>query len=460
MESKELRTAKMIAEEAAKKGWRALIVGGWVRDQVLGVESKDVDLEMFGRFEPNDLIKFLEQFGTVGAFGKRFGVLKLKVNGVDLDVSIPRHESKSGIGHTGFAIDSDPTMTVKEAAERRHFTIGAMSHDPLTGETIDPFGGEADLKAGILRHVGPSFMDDAFRVMVGFQMCGRFNLMAVPETVVICREAAREAWTFLPENLWEEWKKWAERSVVPSQGLRFLQQVGLLPVELEALVGLPQTARHHPEGSAFLHTLQAVDAAVEICDREEIVGENRLVCVLGALCHDLGKPTTTVWDGMRWTTFGHDVAGEKPTRSFLEGIGCPRRIIAKVERLVVTHMRGIRHKNNPVTKRMVGRLTRALEPASIKEWAVVVEADHSARKPAPGGMPERCAEIVRMAEEIGCEDSGPKEILMGRHLIEMGMEPGPEVGNILRRAFEAQMNGEFESIEEAIQWLKRSGTND
>ena len=143
---------KDLAAAVRDQGGRALIVGGWVRDRLLGRESKDVDLEVFGL--PADRLRgLLERFGKVDVVGASFQVFKVG----DIDVSLPRRESKAGRGHKGFAVTGDPAMTVEEAARRRDFTINAVSWDPVSEEYIDPFGGREDLERGVLfslLHIG------------------------------------------------------------------------------------------------------------------------------------------------------------------------------------------------------------------------------------------------------------------------------------------------------------------
>src|SRR5262245_18395797 len=192
-----------LARQVRDLGGRALIVGGWVRDRLLGHESKDIDLEVFGL--PVDRLRsLLEQAGRVEAVGESFQVFKI----ADLDVALPRRESKIGRGHRGFTVAGDPEMTVEEAARRRDFTINAISGDPLGPEDayVDPFGGRGDLEARVLRVVDPAtFGDDSLRVLRGVQFAARFDLTMDEGTRALCRAVPLDD---LPaERIWGEIEK-------------------------------------------------------------------------------------------------------------------------------------------------------------------------------------------------------------------------------------------------------------
>ncbi|HEX4935531.1 MAG TPA: hypothetical protein VFV33_20260, partial [Gemmatimonadaceae bacterium] len=173
-----------IARAVRDAGGRALVVGGWVRDRLLGRESKDVDIEVFG-VAADDLRALLERLGRVETVGESFQVYKCG----DIDVSLPRRESKSGRGHRGFTVAGDPAMPIEEAARRRDFTINAISWDPLSGEYVDPFDGRLDLERRVLRVVDPrTFPDDSLRVLRAVQFAARFDLTLDDTSRRICRE--------------------------------------------------------------------------------------------------------------------------------------------------------------------------------------------------------------------------------------------------------------------------------
>ena len=237
-----------VARLVAAAGARAWLVGGAVRDSILGRECKDADIEVFG-LSPEDLRRTIGSRYSFDECGVSFGVLKLK--GIPIDVSLPRRESKCAPGHKGFSVDSDPFLSIEEAASRRDFTINAIYRDPLDGSIEDPFGGEGDLKRRMLRHVSPKFSEDPLRVLRGMQFVARFNLSPAPETIALCRSIGMED---LPcERIMEEWSKLILKGARISSGLQFLratQWTRYFP-ELDRLIGCRQDPQWHPEGDVW-----------------------------------------------------------------------------------------------------------------------------------------------------------------------------------------------------------------
>lgn len=430
-----------------KPGQRALLVGGAVRDMITGQPVKDLDFEVYG-VTPDELEATLSIVGTVNAVGKSFGVLKVKYRGFDFDVSIPRRENKVGAGHKGFIAHPDPTMTPKQAAARRDFTFNAMAYDPLTTELLDFFSGKQDLENRVLRHTSDAFAEDPLRVLRGMQFCGRFDLTETPDTLRMCRKLAPEYHTLSVERVWSEWEKWATKSVRPSAGLEFLRRTGWVWIwlELANLISLSQDPVYHPEGDVWTHTLQTVDAAVEICNREGITGDDKAVMVLAALCHDFGKIYTTEACYGRIISHGHDKAGIEPTEQFLADIGCPESLRPRIVALVSEHMVHVSSEPNArTTRNLAKRLSSAGE--NIRHWAVVVEADHSGRKPLPGGLPEQAKKILDLAKQERVEHDKPAPVWLGRHLLSLGYKPGKEMGVILHELYQAQLDGTLDEAE-------------
>jgi tRNA nucleotidyltransferase (CCA-adding enzyme) len=433
-------------------GGRPQVVGGAVRDLLRGETIKDVDVEVYGL--PIDrLVELLGHFGRVDAVGRSFGVLKLRLpDGPELDVALPRRESKIGAGHRGFLAEPDPTMTPREAAARRDFTWNALALTH-TGELLDFFGGVADLEAGIVRHTTAAFAEDPLRVLRAMQLAARLDMRLAPETAELSRALLPEASALAQERIWGEWQKWANKSKRPSAGLRVLRETGWIELypELAALIGCPQDSLWHPEGDVWIHTLYVCDAAAEIADRDQLGGEARAVLLLAALCHDLGKPETTVLgsDG-RIRSPGHARAGIAPSEALLRRIGCPRALVERVLPLVDEHMA---HHGMDVSPRAVRRLAVRLSPATLAEWGRLVEGDAGGRPPLPPSAPG--APILALAEQIGAAHGRPPAILQGRHLLEAGMAPGPELGDLLRRAYQAQIDGAFATVAEGLAWAAR-----
>ena len=442
------RAAQRIAALAAGAGGRAYLVGGAVRDLVAGSTPKDLDIEVFG-IPPDRLVALVSREFPLDLVGASFGVLKVK--GFDIDLSLPRRESKSGLGHKAFEIFSDPTLSVEEAASRRDFTINAIYLDPLTGETIDPFGGRADLASKTLRHVSEKFSEDPQRVLRGMQFVARFDLDPAPETVALCRAISPEG--LPPERQFEEWAKLLVKGVSISRGLDFLRRTGWVALypELQALIGCEQDPKWHPEGDVWTHTLATLDAFARhrVGDRYE-----DLVVGLAVLCHDFGKPATTRFQNGHLRALGHDVAGEAPTRAFLARLTNEARIAKDVVPLVLCHMRPFAlwkaHAGDSAVRKLaakVGRIDRLLR---------VAHADDEGRPPFPPGGSSGGADLAWLgaaADRLRLADSAPRPILLGRHLIALGYAPSPLFGGWLAAAFDAQLDGKFSDLPGAIDYF-------
>ncbi|HEX6187859.1 MAG TPA: hypothetical protein VFZ40_07250, partial [Pyrinomonadaceae bacterium] len=270
-----------IARAVRAEGGRALLVGGCVRDELMGQRPKDWDLEVYG-IPPARLRELLDQFGSVNVVGEAFTVYKL---GAHLDVSLPRRERKTGPGHRGFFIEGDPSMSVEEAARRRDFRINAILQDPLTQEILDPFNGRDDLSSKLLRVVSPdTFPEDSLRVLRAAQFAARFEFELEPQTVELCRSIDLSD---LPaERVWGELEKLLLRARRPLIGLKWLRELGevdqLFP-ELKALIDVPQEPEWHPEGDVWIHTLLTVDRARESID--DLPYAKQVTVMLAALAH-------------------------------------------------------------------------------------------------------------------------------------------------------------------------------
>lgn len=252
---------KKLAEAVRLAGGRALVVGGFVRDLAMGLTPKDADVEVYN-LTLGEVETVLSQFGSVNAVGRSFGVLKVRVDGVEFDVTLPRTENKVGAGHKGFVVETRSDLTPEQAAARRDFTMNAMSLDPLTSEIIDPFGGRADIAARTIRHTSSHFAEDPLRVLRAVQFAARFNFTLAPETATLCQTLVAEAATLPVERVWGEFEKLLTKGVNVAAGLEVLRVTGWIAVfpELAALVGCGQSPVHHPEGDVWVHTLQVVNA--------------------------------------------------------------------------------------------------------------------------------------------------------------------------------------------------------
>jgi len=442
-----------LAQSIRDRGGRALLVGGCVRDELMGWQTKDWDLEVYG-IDPAELRSLLNRFGEVNVVGEAFTVYKL---GPDLDVSIPRRERKSGRGHRAFVIEGDPAMPVKEAAARRDFTINAILQDPLTEEIIDPFHGRNDLAAGLLRAVSPdTFGEDSLRVLRAAQFAARFGFTIESATVALCRSIMLD--DLPPERVWGEIEKLLLRSAHPSIGLDWLRKLSaiqqLFP-ELEALIDVPQEPEWHPEGDVWIHTLLTTDRARESID--DLDYPRQVTVMLAAVCHDLGKPATTVFVDGRIRSREHEEGGVQPTLDFLDRLNVYTLdgydVRAQVVALVRNHLKPgeFYKRRDEVGDGAFRRLARKCELDLLYR---VAQADSLGRNadwvPREQWYTAEAQEwFIERARELDVTSRAPAPILLGRHVLELGLPPGPRVGEITKAVYEMQLDGRVTTLADA-----------
>ena len=439
--------ALALARAIGEAGGRAFVVGGWVRDCLLGIDSKDVDLEAYG-LESAALQRVLERFGRVDAVGEAFTVYKV----AGIDVSLPRRESKTGRGHRAFEVHGDPHMSPQEAARRRDFTINAIMLDPLMGELLDPFGGQADLQARVLRMVdAATFPDDSLRVLRALQFAARFDLEMDPATKAACRAIALDD---LPsERVLGEVEKLLLQARRPSIGFALGLELGaiqaLMP-EMAALVGCPQEPEWHPEGDVWVHTLLVLDEARRAID--DLDRARGLTIMLGAVCHDFGKPATTAFIDGRIRSPNHEPDGIAPTIALLDRLNVHTidgfDVRHHVVGLTAYHLApGMwRTSSSPVRD---GAFRRLAQKVDLELLARLARADCQGRTGAFD-----CSAMdwfLDRARALGVEHRPPAPILMGRHLLAMGLQPGPGVGRILKAVYEQQLDGAVTTLDEALE---------
>lgn len=431
------------------RGGRPFAVGGAVRDLLRGESPGELDVEVFGLAADACEAALREKF-KLDLVGRQFGVFKLR--GLPIDVSLPRREEVvAGGGHRDFAVAVDASLSMRAAAMRRDFTINAIYLDLQDGSVVDPLGGRQDLQDGILRHCSEKFAEDPLRPLRAAQFLSRFPLRIAPETGNLCAAMTQEK---LPmERIFGEWEKLLLRGTRPSQGLRFLRQIGWLRFypELAALIDCPQDPHWHPEGDVWEHTLHCVDAFASrrLGDRWE-----DLVVGLAVLCHDFGKPATTAFEDGRWRSRGHEEAGEAPARQFMGRLTREKKLIEAVVPLVVEHLKPralfLAGSGPQAVRRLalrVGRIDRLLR---------VVAADLAGRPPLPPGDGEEARWLHEQAQKLALASSKPKPIVQGRHLLQAGWESGPAMGRALRDLFDAQIEGQFSTVEEGLAWLAKT----
>jgi tRNA nucleotidyltransferase (CCA-adding enzyme) len=457
--------ARAVAAAVHARGGRALVVGGWVRDQLRGHPSKDIDLEVFG-IPPEELPRLLATFGRVEAVGQSFAVYKLVVNAPDrvagaetraitLDVALPRRDSKTGRGHKGFEVQGDPSMSFEDAARRRDFTVNAISLDPLTGAYVDPFDGRGDLDRRLLRAVDlTTFADDSLRVLRAVQFAARFEFALDAATAALCRTIPLDD---LPaERIWGEMEKLLVGAERPSIGFALALDLGVIDrvlPEMKALRGCEQEPDWHPEGDVWTHTLMVIDRARAV--NADLPRPQLVAVMLGAVCHDLGKPATTAFIDGKIRSPNHEEAGVEPTVRLLnrlnvhtiDGYDVRRQVIG----LVAQHLKpGMFHKAPHVSD---GAFRRLAQKVDMELLARLARADCLGRT---GDFDCSAMDwFIERARALGVEHAPPKPLLMGRHLLDLGLTPGPRMGDVLKQVYEKQLDGAITTVEEGIAEAKR-----
>jgi len=425
-----------VARAAAAAGGRAVLVGGYVRDRLLGVASKDYDVEIFG-LSPQAVADLLGEVGELIQVGRAFGVFRVK--SIDADFSLPRRDSKSGAGHRGFDVAVDPDLDFPEASRRRDLTVNSIGLDPLSGEILDPHGGREDLKHGILRATDAGhFAEDPLRGLRTAQFAARLEMAPDEELVALCAEL--DLSELPPERIYEELRKLLLKARRPSLGFEFLVTARLLRFfpELEALRGVPQDPQWHPEGDVWLHTMLVLDEAAALRDG----GDEDLALMYAALCHDMGKPAVTVEDGVRIRSPKHDSIGARMAREFLEGLRAPGRLSDQVEALVKYHLAPALFVAQGTTAKGYRRLARNLDKAGVNIRLLVrlARADHWGRttEEALQRIFPAADAFLAEAEKASVADVATADVVQGRHLQARGLAPGPHFGDILARCRDLQ----------------------
>jgi tRNA nucleotidyltransferase (CCA-adding enzyme) len=431
------------------------IVGGWVRDFLLGAVSLDFDLEVYG-LEVQQLNDILESFGQASQVGKSFGIVTLHRAGRHFDFAFPRTENKTGKGHRGFMVKPDPGLTFEKASSRRDFTINAMGMRLPGLEIVDCHGGQADLANKLLRHVSDAFSEDPLRAMRAVQFAARFELDIHPETQVLCRKLPLEELS--RERIFGEFNKLFLKASKPSIGLEWMRRLDLLRYfpELAAMIDVKQDPEWHPEGDVWTHNNMVLDEAASL-KHELSTDKDQLAFMYGALCHDFGKAETTVFEAGRWIRYGHEAVGVSVCRNFMARLTNDAELIEEVEKYVRTHMRPVLlyKERDRVGQGAIRRL--ALE-IHIPDVIRIAKADHFGRTSADAMSREFPAGdwLQNRARELQVFDEKPASYLRGKDLLELGMEPGPGMGDFLNKCFELQLDGKIRSRDEALAWAKKS----
>ena len=408
-----------IAGDIRGAGGRAFLVGGWVRDALLGKDCRDYDIEVYDLTQ-DELVPILKKYGRTNLVGKAFGVIHLAMKGLSLDFSFPRTESKVGYGHRGFVVHTDEKLSFKEAALRRDFTINAMGMELPELTLCDPYGGIDDLKKGLLRHVGPAFVEDSLRILRGVQFASRFALTLSPETVELCRTLTLADLSV--ERLFEEFKKWLLKPGKPSLGLR-----AFLDIRLNEFFPEVFPLRESWENlGEMLDNMENARRALVAEGNALSESQSMEFAFASFLC---GNPETSLKFLERITNESH----------LLKNVPLLLGAYSELPLEIVSDVPSLR------------RLAVKLD--GLKLLCLLVKA--TPRKfYAAAGDAEFPEKLWQAAADFDLLDVAPLPYLTGKMLMELGVKPGKQMGEIIKQSFELQLDGKIKNVDDAVAWAR------
>jgi len=435
-----------------EEGGKAYLVGGGVIDSLQGRAIKDWDIEVFYMSYDQLLQVATKVAGKADLIGQKFGVVKVKPDGIDVELSIPRKDNKSGPGHKDFNIELIPDLSVTEAARRRDFTINAIYYDFETGTHIDPFDGISDLKLGKLHPVDKeTFVEDPLRAFRAVQIVARKSRTWTYGLMDAIQKMQPELEHLSGDAIFGEMNKLLMLADKPSIGLYFLNHklkliygalIDMFP-ELKALIGCEQREKFHPEGDVWSHTKLVVNEAAKY--RDELPEEWQLAFMWGMLLHDVGKPSTTKMGKKGYlTSYSHDKVGGPIARTFMERLTNNHELIDKVCSIVELHMRPRLFKDG--TKLAAWKRLQNRCPLNILAYVSIADGDGRGTKEKLGKTDPVFIECMNKYTEFGCQPGKIPPVLMGRHLIEAGYKPGVKFGKMLEAAYKYQISSDCEDI--------------
>lgn len=452
-----------ISEDIRKAGGRAFLVGGWVRDALLGKDCRDYDVEVYDLAQ-DELVPILKNYGKTNLVGKAFGVIHLAMKGLSLDFSFPRTESKIGYGHRGFVVHTDEKLSFKEAALRRDFTINAMGMELPELTLCDPYGGIDDLKKSVLRHVGPAFVEDSLRILRGVQFASRFALTLAPETVELCRTLSLSDLSI--ERLFEEFKKWLMKPGKPSLGLKAFLDIGLDKFFPEVV----------PFGGSWENLGRILDNVAEQRSAEQKSGrclDGRAVALTDDQISEIAFAALlcgNVFADM-FPAPGESLPDMKPAfvsipqvkktaEKFLSRITNEIHLVRNVPRLLA----GLANLDYCGVPEDSDMRWDAVEQCGLKSLCVLLRAipaellaaTRSALiASASGNSAADFTEMyIRSASRLDLLEKAPEPFLTGKMLIDLGVKPGRQMGELIKESFELQLDEVLASVDDAVEWVR------
>lgn len=437
-----------IAVEVNKVGGSSFYVGGYVRDDILGIPNKDIDIEIHN-IEPNVLENILKQFGNIEkrTVGNNFGIYN--INRFNLDISLPRKEMAIGKGHKDFDIIVDPYLSLKESAKRRDFTTNALMKNILTGEIIDYYGGLDDLKKGIIRHIDDNtFAEDPLRVLRACQFAARFDFDIATETIELCKNM--DISTLPKERVAGELTKALIKGNKPSIFFNSLYEMKQTEwfKEVFDLKDVKQDTVYHPEGDVYEHTMSVIDEASTLFPTGIDNPDRYLPFMLSALCHDFGKLNTTKINNKgRICAINHEKTGIPLANDFLDRIYNNKGFTRYVDNMIEFHMKAHSCFNNKAKIKSTNLLfDKLLYPTDFIHLAYADSIGHNIQKLDNKQFNMFLGKAMRENEFLinryfNYKDRKSQPHITANNLIELGLKPSPLYKEILNKAWNLHLKG-------------------
>ncbi len=399
---------QIIFDKLDKNKIKPIIGGGYIRDYLLNISSKDIDIELYGINSFEQLEKILEEFGEVNSVGKSFGVCKLSLKNQEIDFSLPRLDNKISSGHRGFDIIINQNLDFKTASSRRDFTINAIGYDVISKKILDPFNGLSDLKNKILKAVDiDKFIQDPLRVFRAVGFYSRFKLIIDKKLFKICKKMCDDnILDELPqERIFNEIKKIILKSPTPSMGFLLLKDLNAL----KYLKPLDTLTKENLE-----KVLKALDRLSEIKTNNN---KTNIILSLAIICYKFNI---------------------KKTEIFLENLTTEKKILKDILSFTQNNF-----KNHYSDSELLELATKV----NIENFLIFSSALNSKIKK------EIFKAIKIKAKKLNILNKKALPLLQGRDILACGIEPSSEYKKILSEAYKAQISLEITSKKEAKEWL-------
>ena len=429
-----MKNALNILNKIRSAGFTAYFAGGAVRDRLLGRTPKDYDIAT------NALPEQIEElFEKTVAVGKAFGVIMVVQNGIETEVATFREDAGYQDGRRP---DSVHFCGAEEDAKRRDFTINGMFYDPVSDEVIDYVGGKADLEKKIIRAIGDPerrFAEDHLRMLRAVRFAHTLGFSIDPATRAAIKNHAADLAKISVERIENEFSRTLVESLRPGDALRELVDLGLMEQiipEVLPMIGQEQPPEFHPEGDVFEHTVLMLN----------LMQNPTRPLAYTVLLHDVGKPSTAFMGEDRLRFHGHETKSAEMAEEILRRLKLPVKEIKQIVTAVRGHMRfkDVMKMNRSTLRKLMGADTFDLE---MELHRVDCEGSH--------GLLDNYDFLLKKVEEMKNEPVLPENWISGRDLIELGVPPGPRIGELLKLAYDAQLEGRFENRETLLDWLRK-----